>query len=152
MRRLNTHYGFFPRARVPALSEVPNTWLGMAVASSVLGLSLLTMSVVAIVFISGWLGGALLVLATPFSLIGVLLLIIEACDRLSRRLHRAHHCGSCRYYQAPMESYDRGLCLADPREVFVQRTYWCPYYIYSERAMVRDRLAQHPEKLRQPTE
>jgi|GEM_PF-5323838 hypothetical protein len=149
MRRLRARYGFSSRNLVQPLNEVPNTWLAMAIASSILGLSLLTTAILAIIFVSGWLGGALLVLATPFSLIGVLLLLIEACDRLSRCLHRTHHCGSCRYYQPEADAYERGLCLVDPREPVVQRTYWCPYYTFSERAMVRDRLSQHSEKLRQ---
>jgi hypothetical protein len=149
MRRLRAHYRLYSHPRVQTLSEVPSTWLTMAIASSALGLALLTIAILMMVFVSGWIGGALLILAAPFSLIGVLLLLIEAGDRLSRHLHRTHHCGTCRYYRAEADGYDRGLCLADPREAIVSRTYWCPYYTYSERAMVRDKLAQHPEKLRQ---
>jgi hypothetical protein len=81
---------------------------------------------------------------------GLALLAVVLGERIAKRLiRRKKHCGCCVFYQPQDEAYDVGLCQTDPREGFVQRTHSCPYFRYSERAMVRDRLAQRPEMLKQ---
>ncbi len=81
---------------------------------------------------------------------GMALLAVVLGEKIARRLiSKKKHCGCCVFYQPQDEVYDVGLCQADPREGFVQRAHSCPYFRYSERAMVRDRLAQRPEMLKQ---
>lgn len=92
----------------------------------------------------------LLLFGSSLFLFGVILLIFIMCEKTAKRMIRAKkHCGCCYFYQPQDEVYDVGLCQADPREGFVQRTHSCPYFRHSERAMVRDRLAQKPEMLQQ---
>jgi hypothetical protein len=89
------------------------------------------------------LGGALL-------LIGITMLGCTAGGRLARRITRIKkHCGCCRFYQAGPGSYTQGRCQSDPNNALVQRADGCPSFTHSPRAMVRDRLSQHPEVLAQ---
>ena len=91
----------------------------------------------------------LLLFGSSMFLFGAILLIFIVCEKATKRLIRAKkHCGCCYFYQPQDEVYDVGLCRADPREGFVQRTHSCPYFRHSERAMVRDRLAQKPDVLK----
>ena len=92
----------------------------------------------------------LLLFGSSLFLFGAILLIFIVCERAAKRVIRSKkHCGCCHFYQPQDEVYDVGLCQTDPREGFVQRTHSCPYFRLSERAMVRDRLAQKPEMLQQ---
>lgn len=59
------------------------------------------------------------------------------------------HCGRCQFYQAQRGFYAVGRCGAAPGEPSVRRTDTCPSFCYSERAMVRERLAQRPDILKQ---
>jgi hypothetical protein len=94
--------------------------------------------------------------ATPFLLVGASMLLFGSLTLLlagiewtfKRLIHTTKYCGRCVFFHPQTEDYDVGLCRADPRESFVQRTHSCPYFRYSERAMVRDRLAQKPELLK----
>jgi hypothetical protein len=91
----------------------------------------------------------LLLLGAAMLLFGSLTLLLASIEWAVKRLIRTKkYCGRCVFYHSQNEEYDVGLCRADPREGFVQRTHSCPYFRYSERAMVRDRLAQKPELLR----
>jgi hypothetical protein len=91
----------------------------------------------------------LLLFGTSLFLFGAILLIFIIGEKTAKRIIRAKkHCGCCYFYQPQDEVYDVGLCRADPREGFVQRMHSCPYFRHSERAMVRDRLAQKPEMLK----
>lgn len=90
----------------------------------------------------------LLLFGGSLSTFGIALLAIVLGEKIAKRLtSKKKHCGCCVFYQPQDEVYDVGLCQTDPREGFVQRTHSCPYFRYSERAMVRDRLAQRPEML-----
>ncbi len=92
----------------------------------------------------------LVVLGGAFALIGVIMLCCTAGGRLARRISRIKkHCGCCRFYQAGPGSYAQGRCQADPNGALVHRTDGCPSFCHSPRAMVRDRLSQHPEMLAQ---
>jgi hypothetical protein len=91
----------------------------------------------------------LLLIGASMLLFGSLTLLLAGIEWAFKRLIRSKkYCGRCVFYQSHNEEYDVGLCRADPREGFVQRTHSCPYFRYSERAMVRDRLAQRPELLK----
>ncbi len=100
-------------------------------------------------FMDAALAGILLVfLGSPFLVFGVLLLLILCAETAWRRLRRIQrHCGRCRFYQALDGQYALGRCRADPREAEVHRTNSCPFFSYSERAMVRDRFARRAEAL-----
>jgi len=86
----------------------------------------------------------LLFFSCPFLVFGSLLLLLLCIESLFRRVMRIqHHCGRCRFYRPLDSSYALGRCLADPRQRVRQRVDACPFFEYSERAMVRDRFAQH---------
>ncbi len=114
-----------------------------------IGLSLLVGSVLlALVTGLGYAGFLFLFLGSPFLIYGSMLILIDAVERAARRLRRVKsHCGRCRFY-APLEGqYGLGRCLAAPSDDLVHRTDSCPFFSYSERAMVRDRFAQRAESL-----
>lgn len=93
-------------------------------------------------------GELLMLVGFPFLVFGGILLLIGCMELIWRRFRRIqHHCGRCRFYQALDGQYTLGRCRADPRQAVVQRTYACPFFDYSERAMVRDRFAQRAESL-----
>jgi hypothetical protein len=86
----------------------------------------------------------LLMLGSPFLLFGGLLLLFALGAYTLRRLRRIkRHCGRCRFYQPFEGQYALGHCRADPRQALVQRGDGCPFFSYSERALVRERFAQH---------
>ncbi len=86
-------------------------------------------------------GGSMLVF-------GILVLLFALIEWTAKRLvHTKKYCGCCAFYRPQGDEYDVGLCWSDPRESYVERTYSCPYFRYSERAMVRDRLSQQRELL-----
>ena len=103
-----------------------------------------------IAFFSGlaYAGILFLFLGSPFLIYGSLLLLFVAVERAARRLRRVkNHCGRCQFY-APLEGqYGLGRCLAAPSNDTVHRTDSCPFFSYSERAMVRDRFAQRAQAL-----
>ena len=69
---------------------------------------------------------------------------------MSGRIRRIkHHCGRCRFYQADSGAYSLGRCAAAPGEPAVRRADTCPSFHFSERAMVRERLSQRPDLLKQ---
>ncbi|HEY7123460.1 MAG TPA: hypothetical protein VH540_05875 [Ktedonobacterales bacterium] len=92
----------------------------------------------------------LVVLGGAFCTIGTAMLCCTAGGNLARRITRIKkHCGCCRFYQAAPGDYAQGRCQADPSSALVRRTDGCPSFCHSPRAMVRDRLSQHPEMLAQ---
>ncbi len=91
-------------------------------------------------------GALLIFLGSPFLVFGGMLLLLSLLESAWRRLRRIqNHCGRCRFYQALEGQYALGRCRADPHEAEVRRTDSCPFFQYSERAMVLDRFAQHAE-------
>ncbi len=81
---------------------------------------------------------------------GSIILLFALGQKLAHRLRSIKkHCGTCRFYQAPGAFYVVGRCQADPSRQVVFRTDTCPSFSFSERAMVRDRLAQRPDLLKQ---
>ena len=80
---------------------------------------------------------------------GVLLLIALGRSMSSRIARITHHCGRCRFYQAEGSGYSLGRCSAAPGEAQVRRTDTCPSFHFSERALVRERLSQRPDLLKQ---
>lgn len=87
-------------------------------------------------------------LSSPFLLYGGILLLFAPAAGMLRRLRRIrNHCGRCRFYQPLDGQYALGRCRADPNEGEVHRKAGCPFFSYSERAMVRDRFAQRAEMM-----
>ena len=81
---------------------------------------------------------------------GAILLLFALGRTISGRLRRVkQHCGRCRFYQAHSGCYVLGCCGAAPGEPSVRRMDTCPSFHYSERAMVRERLARRPDILKQ---
>jgi len=90
----------------------------------------------------------LLLFGFSLCVFGIILLAVLLGEKIVKLLiSKKKHCGCCIFYQPQDEVYDVGLCQSDPREGFVRRTHSCPYFRYSERAMVRDRLAQRPDMI-----
>lgn len=90
--------------------------------------------------------GLLVLVGCPLLIFGGILVLIACVESIWRRLRRIqNHCGRCRFYQALDGQYALGRCRADPRQAIVRRTGACPFFDYSERAMVRDRFAQRAE-------
>ena len=84
----------------------------------------------------------LVFLSSPFLLYGSILLLLASVEGLVHKVQRTRkHCGRCRFYQPFAGRYALGHCQSDPRKSVVRRTDGCPFFSYSERAMVRDRLA-----------
>jgi hypothetical protein len=87
--------------------------------------------------------GLLLLFGCGLIVLGGIVLLLDLIEWAARRLARDRkYCGCCASYKAQREDYSAGLCLAAHAEGSVPRTHYCPYFRYSERAMVRDRLWQ----------
>jgi hypothetical protein len=116
------------------------------------GIGLFLLSAFTLALAQNIAGGAdalLLFCGAPFFLFGGLLLALDATGLAIRRVRRVkQHCGRCRFYQPLEGQYERGVCLSDPRETPVQRTYGCSFFHYSERAWARERFAQRVEALK----
>lgn len=56
-------------------------------------------------------------------------------------------CGLCKYYRAIGSTYGQGLCTIDRQYHLTYRQDACDRFIFSERAMVRDRLSDAPHVL-----
>lgn len=80
---------------------------------------------------------------------GVLLLVALGRSMSGRIVRIKRHCGRCQFYQAEGSGYSLGRCAAAPGEAQVRRTHTCPSFHFSERAMVRERLSQRPDLLKQ---
>ena len=92
----------------------------------------------------------LLLFASVLVTIGGILLLVALGKSASGRIWRMkRHCGRCRFYQAEDGVYSLGRCAAAPGEPVVRRTDACPSFHFSERAMVRERLSQRPDLLKQ---
>ncbi len=95
-------------------------------------------------------GGALFLFACGLLFLGGITLLFALGQKLARRLRSIKkHCGCCRFYEVQSSFYVVGHCQADPSRHMVSRTDTCPSFCFSERAMVRDRLALRPGVLRQ---
>ena len=71
-------------------------------------------------------------------------LLFDLADWAAKRFIRSkRYCGCCVSYKAQQDDYSVGHCLAGHSEGEIQRNHFCPYFHYSERALVRDRLWQH---------
>ena len=92
----------------------------------------------------------LLLFGVAMTLFGGLCLLFSLVEWAAIRFFPSKkYCGRCAFYHPQNDDYEVGLCQSTPRESYVQRTYSCSYFRYSERAMVRDRLAQKPTLLHQ---
>lgn len=92
----------------------------------------------------------LLLFGSVLLAIGGMLLLVALGRSMSGRIARIkRHCGRCQFYQAEGNGYSLGRCAAAPGEAQVCRTDTCPSFHFSERAMVRERLSQRPDLLKQ---
>jgi hypothetical protein len=83
-------------------------------------------------------------------LTGTILLLLALGRSITSQIRRVRqHCGRCRFYQPERGCYALGRCGTAPGEPFVRRADTCPSFCYSQRAMVRERLAQRPDMLKQ---
>jgi hypothetical protein len=104
-----------------------------------------------LVYISADPGDAILLLffSSGLLILGSISLLLSLWQRLASRLKRIEkHCGCCRFYQVQSGPYVIGFCQADPSRRAVFRSESCSAFCFSERALVRERLAQHPVLLR----
>ena len=112
--------------------------LRTSVTMTIVGAAALAAFAVALVNGDARYATLLLLLGVALFLFGGLTLVVAFIEWTIKRVMRTRkYCGRCVFYQPQDEDYDVGLCRADPREGFVQRTHSCPYFRYSERAMVR---------------
>ena len=92
----------------------------------------------------------LLLFGSVLLVVGGVLLLVALGRSMSGRITRIkRHCGRCRFYQAESSGYSLGRCAAAPDEAQVRRRDTCPSFHFSERAMVRERLSQRPDLLKQ---
>jgi|SRR5579859_5916034 len=117
--------------------------LGTACAMTSIGAVLILGFILAVLNDDARFAGPLLLFGVAMSIFGGLLLLFALIEWVVKKFtHTKKYCGCCAFYKPQGDEYDLGLCLSDPQEGFVQRTHSCPYFLYSERAMVRDRLSQ----------
>ncbi len=122
-------------------------WFIAAAALGLLGLSMLTVSLVALARHGRDLADALV----P---VGIMLLVTSGAPLLLGILRlieppqaNTQRCGRCRFYQSVTADYTHGWCaLERPRHATTSDA-GCGRYQFSERAMVRDRLSQAPHVL-----
>ncbi len=95
-------------------------------------------------------GVVLLLFASSLLFLGCISLLLELGQKLVTRLRSIKkHCGCCCFYEAQDNLYAIGRCQADPSRHVVSRSDTCPSFCFSERAMVRERLARRPHVLKQ---
>jgi hypothetical protein len=79
-------------------------------------------------------GGLLIATGCAPFFIGIVQHLEHSSPKVEQR------CGFCRYYRPANGTYARGICTLN-RIHPTLRTMSCEHYVYSERAMVRDRLS-----------
>ena len=115
----------------------------------------ITMTAMGILLIPGYILAVAITGTTVFSsfvllcscaliIIGGMVLLLDLADWVAKRfIGSRKYCGCCAFYQPQQEDYSVGRCLAAHSKGDIQRNHFCPYFRYSERAMVRDRLWQN---------
>ncbi len=92
----------------------------------------------------------LLLLASALLLLGCGLLLFSLGQRAASKLRPTRkRCGCCRFFEVQSGLHVLGRCQADPSRGTVSCADSCPTFFFSERAMVRSHLAQHPRILQQ---
>jgi hypothetical protein len=92
----------------------------------------------------------LFILASALLLLGSGLLLFSLGQRIASKLRGTQkRCGCCRFFEVQSGLHVLGRCQADPSRGMVSCADSCPAFFFSERAMVRSRLAQHPRILQQ---
>jgi hypothetical protein len=86
----------------------------------------------------------LLLCSCALILFGGIVLLFDLADWVAKRfIGSRKYCGCCVSYKPQQEDYSVGQCLAAHSKGDIKRNHFCPYFCYSERAMVRDRLWQN---------
>jgi hypothetical protein len=138
------------RASIALWSEQAPRSIGTALSLTGFGLALLVGFVVAAINHAARDAALLLLFGAPMLIFGGLFLLFVFVEWAAKRfIHTHKYCGCCTFYRPQSSDYEVGLCRADPTESYVERTHSCPYFRYSERAMVRNRLAEKPALLHQ---
>ncbi|HLV99170.1 MAG TPA: hypothetical protein VKT82_10905 [Ktedonobacterales bacterium] len=86
----------------------------------------------------------LLLCSCALIIIGGIVLLLDLAEWVAKRfISSRKYCGCCASYKPQQADYSVGQCLASHSKGGIQRNHFCPYFHYSERAMVRDRLWQN---------
>ncbi|HEU5370491.1 MAG TPA: hypothetical protein VFU69_18610 [Ktedonobacterales bacterium] len=92
----------------------------------------------------------LFLFACALLLLGCALLLFSLGQRAASTLRGTRkRCGCCRFFEVQSGLHVLGRCQADPSRGTVSCADSCPSFFFSERAMVRSHLAQHPRILQQ---
>jgi hypothetical protein len=89
-------------------------------------------------------------LASALFCLGSILLLFTLGRRVVSKFRGTRkRCGCCRFFEVQSGLHVIGRCQADPSRGTISCADSCPSFFFSERAMVRERLAQHPRILQQ---
>jgi hypothetical protein len=95
--------------------------------------------------------GLLLIYAAALLFAGSAWLLVALGQKIASRFRGVKkRCGCCHFFEVPGGLYVIGRCQVNPSRRMVTRTDGCSSFCFSERAMVRDRLGQHPGVIKQP--
>jgi hypothetical protein len=138
-------------ARPPSRWQSVRAWFVSALVIFSLGFFALVASIIA-------LSRGNVVMADALTPVGALLLVTSAAPlifglmRLVEISAPEHHCGRCALYRPAAENYARGICTLDGGHAPTTSANGCGRYIFSERAMVRERLHAAPHILDSPAQ
>jgi hypothetical protein len=94
--------------------------------------------------------GLLLIFAAGLLFAGSVWLLVALGQKIASRFRGIKkRCSCCHFFEVPSGLYVIGRCGANPSRRMVTRTDGCSSFCFSERAMARDRLGQHPGVLKQ---
>jgi hypothetical protein len=94
--------------------------------------------------------GLLLIFATGLLFSGSVWLLVALGQKIASRFRGVKkRCGCCHFFEVPSGLYVIGRCRVNASGQMVTRTDGCSSFRFSERAMARDRLGQHPGALKQ---
>lgn len=116
----------------------------IAYTMTLLGLALLPALLIPTINDNPVYASFLLLCSCALVFFGSIGLLFDLADWAAKRFIRSRrYCGCCVSYQAQQGDYKLGYCAAGHSQGEIERNHFCPYFHYSERAMVRDRLWQH---------
>lgn len=139
-------------ARTPSDASAEHWWekqqnpRGTLIAYSmtILGFALLFLFLITAINNPPFYNGLLLLCSCALVFFGSIGLLFDLADWMAKRFIRSRRfCGCCVSYKPLPDDYSTGECLAAHSKGNVERNHLCPYFHYSERAMVRDRLWQN---------
>jgi hypothetical protein len=116
-----------------------------AFAMTAIGILLIPVFIIAVATSGNTVFSSFLLLCScALIIIGGIVLLLDLADWVAKRfIGSRKYCGCCASYKPQQEDYSVGQCLAGHSKGDIQRQHFCPYFRYSERARVRDRLWQN---------